>query len=51
VYIPLPEPQARQTLFKVHIGNTPNTLTPTELKKLADKTEGFSGSDISVLVR
>lgn len=51
VYIPLPEPQARQTLFKVHIGNTPNTLTAADMKKLADRTEGFSGSDVSVVVR
>lgn len=51
VYIPLPEAPARKTMFKIHIGNTPNNLTEEHFTRLAERTEGFSGSDISVVVR
>jgi len=51
VYIPLPELQARLVLFNIHIGNTPHELKANDMKTLATKTDGFSGSDISVLVR
>eukprot|EP01024_Parvocaulis_polyphysoides_P061054 TRINITY_DN6723_c0_g2_i1.p1 TRINITY_DN6723_c0_g2~~TRINITY_DN6723_c0_g2_i1.p1 ORF type:complete len:439 (-),score=108.31 TRINITY_DN6723_c0_g2_i1:387-1703(-) len=50
VYIPLPDPAARCHLFKVHLGDTPNELTEADYQILAEKTEGFSGSDISVVV-
>jgi vacuolar protein-sorting-associated protein 4 len=51
VYIPLPDPRARYVMFKQNIGSTTNDLTDADLQMLADETEGFSGSDISVLVR
>lgn len=51
IYIPLPEPHAREAMFKIHIGDTPNTLAPGDYKELAARTDGFSGSDISVVVR
>lgn len=51
IFIGLPEAPARTTMFKIHIGSTPNTLTPDQLKKLGEMTDGFSGSDISTLVR
>lgn len=51
IYIPLPEEHARRTLFKLHIGDTPNSLTEEDFCLLAKKTHGFSGADISVLVR
>lgn len=51
IYIDLPEEKARQTIFKIHIGNTPHTLTDDEIRTLSKKTERFSGADISVLVR
>lgn len=38
-------------MFRIHIGSTPNNLTDDDFKVLADHTEGFSGSDISVIVR
>jgi vacuolar protein-sorting-associated protein 4 len=50
VYIPLPEPIARRQMFKIHIGDTP-IEDNLDFDELADKTEGFSGSDISVVVR
>jgi len=51
VYIPLPEEQARATMFKIHIGNTPNNLTKECFGELAKLTDGYSGSDISIVVR
>ncbi|KAG8178526.1 hypothetical protein JTE90_022849 [Oedothorax gibbosus] len=51
IYIPLPEEHARAKIFTLNIGNTPNSLSDDDYKTLAKKTEGFSGADISVLVR
>lgn len=51
IYIPLPDEIARLAIFKLHIGNTPNSLAEEDLKVLAHKTDGYSGADISVLVR
>lgn len=47
----MPEERARNTIFKLHIGSTPHSLTDNDFKELAKKTSGFSGADISVLVR
>jgi vacuolar protein-sorting-associated protein 4 len=38
-------------MFKIHLGNTPHTLSEADFKELGDLTTGFSGSDISTLVR
>ena len=38
-------------MFEIHIGTTPCQLTPKDYRTLADKTEGYSGSDISTVVR
>lgn len=51
VYIPLPDTLARRTLFTLSIGNTPHSLSDTSIQSLAEKTEGYSGADISILVR
>jgi len=51
IFINLPEAPARSTMFKIHLGNTPHTLTEEDFKKLGELTPGFSGSDISTLVR
>ncbi|KAJ1920234.1 Vacuolar protein sorting-associated protein 4 [Mycoemilia scoparia] len=51
IYIPLPDPAARARMFKLHIGNTACSLTQRDYKVLADRTDGFSGSDIAVIVR
>ncbi|XP_074300482.1 protein SUPPRESSOR OF K(+) TRANSPORT GROWTH DEFECT 1-like [Silene latifolia] len=50
IYIPLPDQKARQHMFKVHLGDTPHDLTESDFEFLGRKTEGFSGSDISVCV-
>ncbi|KAF1859678.1 hypothetical protein Lal_00010262 [Lupinus albus] len=38
-------------LDQVHLGDTPHNLTESDFGHLAGKTEGFSGSDISVCVK
>ncbi|GLT48740.1 hypothetical protein SLA2020_223480 [Shorea laevis] len=51
IYIPLPDFRARQHIFKVHLGDTQHNLTESDFQILACKTEGFSGSNISVCVK
>ncbi|XP_071711088.1 protein SUPPRESSOR OF K(+) TRANSPORT GROWTH DEFECT 1-like [Rutidosis leptorrhynchoides] len=51
IYISLPDLKARQHMFKVHLGDTPNNLTESDFENLARKSEGFSGSDIAVCVK
>lgn len=51
IYIPLPEEQARLVMFKIHLGNTPTQLSEENLRELAKRTEGYSGADISIVVR
>lgn len=51
IYIPLPELQARLQMFKIHIGDTPNTLKDDDWLDLAKRTEWYSGSDIENVVR
>lgn len=50
VYIPLPDAKAREEMVKIHLGDTPNNLSNADFGKLGEETEGFSGSDIKVLV-
>jgi len=51
IYIPLPGPEARRRMFQLHVGDTPCELTQQDFKLLGDKTDGYSGSDISIVVR
>jgi len=51
IYIPLPNVQARERMFQLHVGNTPHELKPEDFHELALLTEGYSGSDIAILVR
>ncbi|XP_039186795.1 vacuolar protein sorting-associated protein 4A isoform X3 [Crotalus tigris] len=51
IYIPLPEELARAQMFKLHLGNTPHSLTEADIHELARKTDGYSGADISIIVR
>mmetsp|Transcript_29112 Transcript_29112/g.95030 ORF Transcript_29112/g.95030 Transcript_29112/m.95030 type:complete len:448 (-) Transcript_29112:94-1437(-) len=51
IYIPLPDQRARMHMFKVHIGDTPHALTPADFEMLGERTESFSGSDVSVAVK
>jgi SpoVK/Ycf46/Vps4 family AAA+-type ATPase len=38
-------------MFKVHLGDTPHTLTERDFQALGAGTEGFSGSDVAVVVK
>jgi len=51
VYIPLPEKEARSYMVKIHLGDTPNSLTEDDFDQLGEITDGASGSDIKVLVK
>lgn len=51
IYIPLPEEPARATMFKLHLGNTHTELNEEDIKELARRTDGYSGADISIVVR
>ncbi|XP_033626739.1 vacuolar protein sorting-associated protein 4B-like [Asterias rubens] len=51
IYIPLPEEQARCTMFKLHMGKTPCELTDNDYRYLAELSSGYSGADISIVVR
>ena len=50
VYIPLPSPVGREALFKINLKSIP--LSPhIDFKKLAAKTDGYSGADIACVCR
>jgi vacuolar protein-sorting-associated protein 4 len=51
IMIGLPEDAARATMFKLHLGDTPNDLTPEDMRELGRLAVGYSGSDISLVVR
>lgn len=51
VYIPLPERVARERMIRLGLGSTPNALGDSDFKWLSEQTDGFSGSDVSILVR
>lgn len=51
IYIPLPDLVARVTQFKIRLGKTPNNLTEDDFLELGKKAEGYSGSDITVVVK
>lgn len=51
IYIPLPDLQARRQMFKIHMGDTANTITDEDWLELAERTDRYSGSDIENVVR
>jgi vacuolar protein-sorting-associated protein 4 len=51
VYIALPEAFARTYMFKLNLGDTPHDITPDQFDELGHRSGGFSGSDVSVVVR
>ncbi|XP_042220474.1 vacuolar protein sorting-associated protein 4-like isoform X1 [Homarus americanus] len=52
IYIPLPESHARTSMFRLNLGNdTPHSISEEDFRTLGSKTEGFSGADISIVVR
>ncbi|ODV86694.1 hypothetical protein CANARDRAFT_6270 [[Candida] arabinofermentans NRRL YB-2248] len=51
IYIALPDQEARVEMFKLNIGDTPCALSSSDYQTLADLTEGYSGHDVSVVVK
>jgi vacuolar protein-sorting-associated protein 4 len=51
IYIALPDSPARAKMFKIHLGDTPHKLNEEDFRFLGTQTEGFSGSDIKLIVK
>lgn len=51
IYIPLPDATARKEMFRLDVGKNENSLSDDDYKYLAERTKGFSGYDISILVK
>jgi len=51
IYIPLPDISARVHMIKHNLKSTPNIIQENEINQIAQVTEGFSGSDMGILVR
>lgn len=51
ILITLPEAEARAKMFKLHMGDTPNTLTDAQFNKLGQMSHNYSGADCAVCVR
>ena len=51
IYIPLPDIPARTRMVELHLGDTPHTLTKEDFQQLGHDTDGYTGSDISIVVR
>ncbi|SAL95361.1 hypothetical protein [Absidia glauca] len=51
IYIPLPDAQTRAKMFALNVGATQCKLTMPDYEQLANLTEGYSGSDIAIIVR
>ncbi|KAJ5386137.1 vacuolar protein sorting-associated protein 4 [Penicillium cosmopolitanum] len=51
VHISLPDINARMKMFMLAVGSTPCHMTQADYKQLAEMSEGYSGSDISIAVQ
>merc|ERR1719317_398144 len=51
IYIDLPEEHARTHMFKLNMGDTPHNISEEDFRDLGRRTDGYSGSDISIVVR
>jgi len=51
IFINLPDAPARANMFKLNIGETTTTITEQDYQLLGQKTEGYSGADIGLVVR
>tara|TARA_B100002003_G_C14139663_1_gene548065 strand:+ start:8 stop:2206 length:2199 start_codon:yes stop_codon:yes gene_type:complete len=49
ILTPIPDKKTREMIFEVHTKKMP--LKDVDLKKLIDKTEGYTGSDVEALCR
>ncbi|EFC41998.1 predicted protein [Naegleria gruberi] len=51
IYVPLPTQESRREIIKHNLRNTPNSLIEENFQKIAELTDGYSGSDLSVVIR
>ena len=51
LYIPLPEGEARRRIINNLLAKERNSLTPTDVDEVVDKTEGYSGADMANLCK
>lgn len=51
IYIGLPDKSARVHIMKLHVHDVPNNITEQDYEMVAEKTAGFTGSDLQVLCR
>jgi len=51
IYIDLPEANARSYMFKLNLGETAHSLTEENFRDLGQRTDGYSGADIAIVVR
>ena len=51
IYIPLPDIQARVSQFKIRLGKTPHNLSEDDFFALGQAADGYSGSDITIVVK
>lgn len=51
VHISLPDINARMKMFMLAVGSTPCQMTQVDYRSLAEMSEGYSGSDISIAVQ
>ena len=51
IYIPLPDERARAAMLRIHLGKTPNDLQLEHFDLIAQRTDGYSGHDMSIVVK
>ena len=51
VHISLPDLAARTTMFKIAVGDTHTSLKQEDYRELAKESEGYSGSDVAIVVQ
>ena len=51
IYISLPEKEARKLMFIKNVGKEAHDLTDQDFDLLAEKTEGYSGSDVAAMTK
>lgn len=51
ILVPLPDVKCRERILRVHMGAEHTTMTEAQYAAIAKKIDGYSGSDIGVVVR
>ncbi|CCX09799.1 Similar to Vacuolar protein sorting-associated protein 4; acc. no. P52917 [Pyronema omphalodes CBS 100304] len=51
IHIAIPDMRSRVRMFELAVGKTPCELVQADFKKLAEMSEGFTGSDISIVAQ